>query len=208
MPFLRTSTTPFGTGLGLALLLASGAASAAPGKAGKTRGHKAHEHGAAKLNIAVDGKKARVEFESPAESIYGFEHEARTDAQKKTRDDAIEKLKNDFSGMVVLQGRSDCKWTPAKVESFVPEEKGDAHGHAHGHGQGGNAKASKAKAEATHGEVHASFDVECATPLAGTKVTFAFAKSFPKIKRVTVQALSGETQSGLDVAGDKGSVTL
>lgn len=157
---------------------------------GKHKAHKAHEHGAAVLNIAVERNKAQVEFEAPADSIYGFEHEAKTDADRKKRDDAIAKLGAEMPKMVVLGAQANCTWTTSKMEPFV------THGDKPGAGK------------AEHGEVHATFEVTCPAPLAGTKVTFAFAKAFPKIGRVKVQALSGEKQSGANVKKDKGSVDL
>ena len=52
----------------------------------QTRSRKAHEHGSAKVSIAFETAKGApkgvIEFESPAESVVGFEYEAKTPADK------------------------------------------------------------------------------------------------------------------------------
>jgi hypothetical protein len=42
----------------------------------------AHEHGVARLNLAVAGNSLTIELFSPAANIVGFEHHPRTQAQK------------------------------------------------------------------------------------------------------------------------------
>lgn len=50
------------------------------GGTAETRRHDAHVHGVAEINIAVEGTKATVEFRAPAESVMGFEHEAKSES--------------------------------------------------------------------------------------------------------------------------------
>ena len=38
------------------------------------KGHAAHEHGVAIVNIVGEGNSATIQLESPSDSIYGFEH--------------------------------------------------------------------------------------------------------------------------------------
>ncbi|MFN9891945.1 MAG: DUF2796 domain-containing protein, partial [Acidobacteriota bacterium] len=121
------------------------------------RGHKAHEHGHAKLNIAFEtttgAPVGAIELESPADSILGFEHAAKTPADKARQEKALATLKARFGEMVILP--AGCKMTPAKVEVHV---------------------------EGQHAEVHAEFNAKCAGPIAGKTISFGFAKVFPKIE--------------------------
>ncbi|MBL0952545.1 MAG: DUF2796 domain-containing protein, partial [Pseudomonas sp.] len=42
----------------------------------------AHEHGVASLNAALDGNLLELQLESPAMNLVGFEHAAKSDADK------------------------------------------------------------------------------------------------------------------------------
>jgi hypothetical protein len=147
------------------------------------RGHKAHEHGHAKLNIAFEtttgAPVGAIELESPADSILGFEHVAKTPADKARQEKALALLKARFGEMVVLP--AGCKMTPAKVEVHV---------------------------EGQHAEVHAEFTAKCAGPIAGKTISFGFAKVFPKIEEVEVQMIAGTQQAKLEVEKDKGTLQI
>ena len=41
-----------------------------------------HEHGVASLNVALDGQTLEIQLQSPAMNLVGFEHEAKSDADK------------------------------------------------------------------------------------------------------------------------------
>jgi Protein of unknown function (DUF2796) len=53
---------------------------AAAGTTKKRPQHGAHVHGTATLNIAIEERTATVELITPAESIIGFEHQAKSAA--------------------------------------------------------------------------------------------------------------------------------
>lgn len=172
--------------------------------AGKTKhkGHHAHEHGHAKLNLVVEGTKLTAQLEAPSESIYGFEHEAKTDADKKKRDAGGEKLKANFGKMVTVDSAYGCTFTNKSLDLHATEKAGENAGKTAKAGE----KAHEGSGE--HSETHAEFVADCQKPLAGAKVNFAFGKFFPRMKEIKVQVLSGEKQSGADIDNDKGSVTL
>jgi hypothetical protein len=111
----------------------------------KQHQHGAHVHGSAKLDIAVEDRTATIEIESPAESIIGFEHKARTDADQQDQE---------------------------------------------------------------HSEVRGTFAVTCDSPLAGSKVRFAFAKTFPAICAVQVQVVAATQQVGAMIKQDRGEVEV
>jgi hypothetical protein len=160
---------------------------------------RAHVHGVGHINIVVEGKQATVEFQAPAEGLYGFEHQARTKAEQDKRDAALARLQEKISTMVVFEADRGCQFATQKiaVEEDVEDE------HAHGKGP---EKAQKKSGE--HSEVHAEFTVTCAKPLAGSQVRFGVSKVFPMIKTVHVQVLSDARQTGVEVKSDKGSLRL
>jgi Protein of unknown function (DUF2796) len=55
-------------------------------------GH-AHEHGAVKLDIAVEPGKVSVTMESPLDNLVGFERAPRNDAERKKVDAAVARLR-------------------------------------------------------------------------------------------------------------------
>jgi len=144
---------------------------------------KAHEHGSAMLNIAVDGKTAVVEFEAPSEGIFGFEHQARTAAQKKLQETGLATLRTRIGSMVIFDPSLACRFTVRKA--VVEREAGE-----------------------DHSEVQAEFDVACNQPLAGSRIRFAVSAVFPRLREVKVQVLNGTQQTGLTVTNDRGTVEL
>ncbi len=153
---------------------------------GQTRSRKAHEHGSAKVSIAFEtatgAPKGMIAFEAPAESVVGFEYEAKSVADKTKVAAALRMLAARFGEMVILPAVSACKVTnkSAKVEALKEQ----------------------------HSEVHAEFAVACAKPLAGLEIRFGFMKVFPKIHDVEVALLAGEQQSKADVENDKGVLKI
>lgn len=164
------------------------------------KGHGAHEHGVAAVNVVGEGNVVTIQLQAPSESIYGFEHEAKKEADLKKRDAAIEKLKANADKIFVLDAALGCKISSTDIKPFVAEnsesknEKSDSHK--------GNHK------EGTHSEVHATFKFECSKPVAGSKLGFAARKHFKSLRTLKIQVLSGEKQDGATIKNDKGTVGL
>jgi hypothetical protein len=74
---------------------------------------KAHVHGVAKLDIAVEAKKITVQLESPLDNLLGYERAPRTDAERKQADALVAKLKA-AETMFRIDPAAQC--TLAKVE--------------------------------------------------------------------------------------------
>lgn len=74
---------------------------------------KAHVHGIAKLDIAVEATKLSLHLDSPLDNLIGFERAPRTDAERKQVDAAVAKLK-DAATMFRIDPAAQCK--PASVE--------------------------------------------------------------------------------------------
>lgn len=121
------------------------------------RHHDAHEHGAAMLDIAIEAKTVEMELHAPAESIYGFEHTAKTDAEKKAQADAYTAWKTRAAEMIGLP--ATCTSKSSEIET---EAKGKG-----------------------HAEVDADANFECSVAL--DNLTIDPSKLFPGIKRLKVQ---------------------
>ena len=179
----------------------------------KKKHYGAHQHGVATVNVVAEGNSITIQLETPADSIYGFEHEAKKTADVKKRDAAVEQLKSKAQEMFILESAINCKVVSTDVEPFVTEretagKKAETHSivaqqsqqkkHSHGHHN----------KKAIHAEVHATFKFDCEKPLSGSTLSFALSSYFKALRTLKVQVLSGEKQSGLTVKNDKGSVTL
>ncbi|MEY2988790.1 MAG: hypothetical protein RJB13_2311 [Pseudomonadota bacterium] len=179
----------------------------------KKKHYGAHQHGVAQVNIVADGRSVTIQLETPADSIYGFEHEAIKPADIEKRDSAILRLKEKSHEIFVLDSALNCKLNSSEIKPFVTN-KDDAstqantkktsmksehqkkHAHHHHHKKG------------THAEVHATFQFECEKPVSGSTLSFSATSHFKALRTLKVQVLSGEKQSGLTVKNDKGSVSL
>lgn len=149
----------------------------------KQKAPKAHDHGVASINIVVDGKNVAIEFEAPAEGIIGFEHAARTPAQKKQQQAGLDTLRRRIGEIVRFGPAAGCTITPRKVE--VIQEQGE-----------------------DHSEVKADFAATCTGTLAGAPIHFGLTRVFPKMHDLRVQLLNGTQQDGITVEHDRGSLTL
>ena len=164
--------------------------------AAEKRHFEAHVHGVAEINIAVEGSKADVEFRAPAENIMGFEHEAKSESDKKKRDASLRMLQTKMSQMVLFDPKLSCQFSDTKTA--VVEEK-----------ESKTAQEPKDQKKAgEHREVRATSSVVCDKPLAGSRVTFGVTKVFPEIHEINVQVLSDTKQSGATIKKDQGDVRL
>lgn len=143
--------------------------------------HKAHVHGVAALDIAIEGKTVTAIFESPADSIMGFEHLAKAPAEIKKRDEALAKLKARFGEMLLMPASAQCAWKPGKAEV-----------HLHG----------------SHADVEAEFTAECKGPLNRGEIRFAFMKVFPDVHELKIQLIGPGQQTGAVIKHDEGTVKL
>ena len=183
--------------VGVSLLLFSFRA----GTSAEKRRHEAHVHGVAEINISVEGTKATVEFRAPAESVMGFEHEAKSESDRKKRDAALEQLRTKRDQMVLFDAKLGCK--SSDVKTAIVEEQGD-----HAKAQSGKDADKDQKKSGEHREVHGTFTVACDKLLAGSRVKFGVSKVFRDIQEIKVQVVGETGQSGATIKKDKGDVKL
>src|SRR5687768_17535571 len=171
------------------------------GETAERRHGEAHVHGIALINIAVEGTKAVVEFRAPAEHIIGFEHEAKSESDKKKRDTALMRLRERADRMFVFDSKLSCR--SAEMKATIGEETSMG-----AEAQSGKREQKKDKTSGEHREVYASFSVLCEKPLAGSRVQFRVYEQFPEIHEAKVQVISEAQQSATTIKRDKGDVVL
>ncbi|WP_260851680.1 DUF2796 domain-containing protein [Denitromonas ohlonensis] len=160
---------------GLCLMAVSLGASAAGG---------AHEHGVARLSLVQDDTTITLGFDSPLDSLVGFEHAPRTEAQKKALTQARVTLEN-AAQVLTLPAAAACTLTSVDVE--LPfGEPGDKH-------------AAHADDHSGHSDAEAEYVFDCAQPTALTQVTVGLFKAFPRLQRLDAEAatVAGQGKSVL-----------
>lgn len=88
--------------------------------------HEAHVHGSATLNIAFDQLNGKIEFKSPAESIVGFEHEAKSANEILLKDKAIENFEKNISSMIQFDANSKCQISKESIGIVTKQSQKDS----------------------------------------------------------------------------------
>ncbi|MGZ3769826.1 MAG: ZrgA family zinc uptake protein [Bdellovibrio sp.] len=131
-----------------------------------------HVHGLGKVTMAFDGTKGKIEMEIPADSIFGFEYEAKSKKDIQTKQDALKKLEDKISEMIMFNSSLGCKISKDKFE--VHQEK-------------------------NHSDVDAGFSVLCQKSPLGSSVSFNFQKYFPRFKKINVDVIVDTVQKSTEV---------
>jgi hypothetical protein len=144
----------------------------------KMRSHGAHVHGEAKLALAFENPNlGEGDLDVPAEAIIGFEHAAKTPAQKKQEADGLALLRKTISQFWAIPPAIGCEIFDVKAE----REPGDG----------------------KHSDIEASFKIKCEQPIFGIKAKTQIFKTFPKIKKLTVSLVLPKSASEQKLSPEK-----
>jgi len=147
------------------------------------RQHSSHEHGAALLNISIEGTSLNIEFESPAMNIIGFEHAPKNTKQKQAVKQAAIDLKN-AEKLFDIPAAAQCSLTKADVESPLLEEKNEEH-----------EQHKDEKQKETHNEFHANYTFECKQISALKNINVLLFKKFRATNEIRVQLITNDSQT-------------
>ncbi|HPR08069.1 MAG TPA: DUF2796 domain-containing protein [Denitromonas sp.] len=139
-------------------------------------GSTAHEHGVAGLSLVQEGTTITLGFESPLDSLVGFEHAPRTDAQKQALQKARAALENAATA-VALPAAAACVARAVTVEMPFGSK---AHAGHDDHDK--------------HADAEAEYVFECAQPAALGTVTVGLFKAFPRLQRIDAEAATAAGQ--------------
>ena len=143
--------------------------------------HTAHVHGVGELNIAVESSRIVLAFESPSESIYGFESEAKTAKQKKIKDEKLTILKTDMGKIFQIDADLKCDW---KVEKVGVVQEG----------------------EVGHQNVRAEWIATCEKSPMGRSLKIDFGSSFSRLKSLKVNVLKDSGQKSTTLKSATGEI--
>ncbi len=165
-------------------------------QAGEFEQHGAHEHGSAKLNVALDGSALYLELESPAANIVGFEHAPVNDQEKSQLDQARIQLQNPENLFLLPKG-AGCQIVETDVDSSL--FTGMA-GHEHHHDD-----SNEETEEEGHADIHAVYHFECSEPQQISYVELKIFATFPQTGDINAQVIGprGQTQQELSDANTR-----
>jgi hypothetical protein len=140
----------------------------------------AHVHGQVRLDVAVDGPTLTLQMEAPLDSVLGFEHRARTPAERQ----AIAQMKAGLADTAALfkpDAAAQCTAGKADLQSalFEPAAEGAA---AHGE---------------EHMDLDASYEFTCQHPALLKTVQVGLFDRFKGIRRIDVQVAAAQGQRKL-----------
>jgi hypothetical protein len=133
----------------------------------------AHQHGHGKLDIAIEGATVSMALDVPASDIVGFEHAAKTEAERAKIADATAKLNNPLA-LFVLPKEAGCTLQEAKVKT----ENDPAGGHA---------------------DFNAEYTLNCAAISKLSSIGFHYFKVFADAEALDVNVVSPNGQGKFEV---------
>jgi len=155
--------------LAAALAVAAVAATVAPAAGA---GERAHQHGMARLDVAVEAKRITLQFDTPLDNLLGFERAPRNDAERRQADAAIARLKA-AATMFRIDPAAGCTLGSVELASAALKL--------------GAAKAvENADKQSDHADLEGSFEFSCE---AGAKAAYIDTAlfAFPTLRQVDVQ---------------------
>ena len=165
----------------------------------------AHEHGAATLDVVLDGAELSIDLDSPATNLLGFEHAPSTEAQR----DAVARAERLLESGELLEpdAAASCALSGSRVTlGFAdPEADHDAHdaagAEAHHEGQGEHDEAA-----AAHADIEASWSFSCEAPDRLSAIATRFFAAFDGFTDIDVQVAGPSGQTLVELT--PGSTTI
>jgi Protein of unknown function (DUF2796) len=153
---------------------------------------KAHEHGVARVDIAVESARVMLMVEMPLDALVGFERAPRDDAERQRADAALARLRN-AAALFGIDPAAGC--TPGKVELTAPASSTGARG------------APTGKKE-EHADLDGSVEFRCTDGFKAGFVELGLFEAFPRLQRIEVQAVTRKGQLKATLKRPASRVTL
>ncbi|MEJ8849124.1 DUF2796 domain-containing protein [Variovorax rhizosphaerae] len=135
-----------------------------------------HVHGQVKLDVAIDVRAITIHVDSPLDSIVGFERAPRTDAERKTAQQALAQLRA-AGKLFTIDPAAGC--TLSQVDLDAPTL--------------GLGKAPPVQAPG-HGDLEGNIVFECRSPVQARYVDVGLFDAFSAIRQIDVQIATPDGQ--------------
>ena len=184
----------------------------------QTRQLEAHEHGAARVMMAMEGEKLQLEFEVSSDSLVGFEHFPEADKDREVFANAMTILSNPTK-LFGIPVEAECMPVGIRVSQTLFSGEGEHHEEEH-HEDGDDHDESKSgkdhdhdkegdhdeHGKEAHSEFHASYLWNCHHADDLDSLQTRLIKVFPRIEEVRVQWIVGDRQGALELENQDGLI--
>jgi Protein of unknown function (DUF2796) len=154
----------------------------------------AHEHGVARLQVAVSASGITIHMESALDNLVGFERAPRTAAERAAVAAALQKL-NDAAALFRVDSAAACAGGEVTVQAPLWQPTSPQAGAGSNAAPAATASPpSKAPAAPEHADLDASYEFKCATALRAQHIETRLFEAFPRLKRVEVQRVTARGQ--------------
>lgn len=140
---------------------------------------KAHEHGALKLDVAIDGNRLAIAMEAPLDNLIGFERVPRTEAERKAAADVLARLRSPDKGALLFVPDAAARCTLGKVEVQAPMLEPGA----------------RAAAKDEHADLDASYEFNCTRPDELRMLEVGLFDAYQRTQRIDVQVAGPKGQA-------------
>mgnify|MGYP006437397869 CR=1 FL=1 len=159
----------------------------------------AHIHGAAELNIVLEGHELLIELESPSFNLVGFEHEPKSLDQHKLVENTIELLK-DFRRIANISPKADCKSIDVSISTTM-KGLGDGHNEHH-------EDEHQHSAKEIHSEFSATYSLRCDKPENLKSIQLELFSTFELMEEIVVQMIIQGKQGLAELNPDNPNLKL
>ena len=140
-----------------------------------------HEHGVARLDVAVDAGRVSIELDTPLDNLLGFERAPRTDAERDKATALVARLRA-AEALFRIDPAAGC--TLAKVDLVsAPLDLGKA-----------AAGVAVAAAASDHSDLNGHFEFRCKNGARAGFVELGLFDAFPALKRIELQVVTPRGQ--------------
>lgn len=146
------------------------------------REHQAHSHGSGNLSIAFEKNSGKIEFKITAESILGFEHLAKSEADKKTLATNLQIFEAEIGKMIIFDASLNCRYSK---EQLAQQGEADSH----------------------HSDWIAQYSIHCDRSPLKTKLLIDFTR-YKKIRDLDITLLVEDLQKNAEYKGTPLNIEL
>ena len=168
--------------------------------------HGPHEHGAARLNVAVEGSTITIDLESPLANALPFEHAPSTPAQREAVQNMAATLHR-ADKIFILPAAAQCHLKEVTLESealpaeLLAAKAAQQPAKAEHADHDGHAADKSPATKPEHADLDASFVFECAKPDALNGMDVGLFSAWPALHELRVQIISPTGQHAAELTG-------
>ena len=186
-----------------------------PLNAAENRQHDAHEHGAAMLGMAQQGKLIQMELDSPAFNMVGFEHTPSNANEEEKVALMLAQLKMG-SMLFTFPAAAKCQLVNVDISSGLFEashsdendhdgdsdhsDDEDDHGSVSDHSDDEDDHENDHENDSGHSDIEASWTYSCENPLLVRKVEFPLFSYFENLTDLDVDFIMDAGQGSIELS--------